>query len=62
MATEDFLCLTSCVAQTLVACSPCATLVALRGPVAPMVVLVGCAAPTLAACSKLGLEEDPADD
>jgi hypothetical protein len=61
MADDDRLCLTSCVAQTLAACSPCATLVALRGAAAPGLALVGCVARTLAMCSKLGLEEDPAD-
>lgn len=61
MASDDLLCVTSCVAQTLAACSPCATLVALRGPMALTLPLAGCAAPTLAMCSKLGLEEDPAD-
>jgi hypothetical protein len=58
MADDDLLCLTSCVAQTLAACSPCATLVALQGAAAPTLACVGCVAPTWAACSKLGLVED----
>jgi type IV secretory pathway VirB2 component (pilin) len=62
VASDDLLCLTSCVAQSLVACSPCATLVALQGPVARSLALAGCVAFAWAACSELGLEEDVGDD